>query len=123
MTSRATPLDRVLAAARAFDGVCQADFRGKTVDGGPPIGDVGACLREAEDELGLTFECIGKRNQRNVYRLVGESDAGRRIDTTTSRRPPDGSQPGRASVGASPSVGAGQLFPPPSRPHWQGEGS
>ena len=66
--------DRVLKAARAFNGTCQADWLADTTpDGGPRITRLAARLQDLEDR-GCTFEILGRRNGTRVYRLVSEPD-------------------------------------------------
>ncbi len=63
-------IDRVLAAARSYRGVCQVDFLGPdTVDGLPPITRLAARIQDAEAR-GYRFEIIGWRNKTKVYRLA-----------------------------------------------------
>jgi hypothetical protein len=75
-----TQVERVVAAARSFRGVCQVDFLAPdVVDNGKPITRLAARLWDAEQQ-GFEFECIGKRSGCNVYRLVSEPDVERRVD-------------------------------------------
>ena len=120
---KVTQVDRVVRAARSFQGVCAVDFLGPdVVDGGKPITRVAARIQDAEDQ-GYVFEIIGWRAKTKVYRLVSEpADAGRAIDEH-SPPPPGGGTHGRAPVDGSPSAGEEQdsLFDAPTRPHWQDE--
>ncbi len=78
-----TQLERVIAAARARDGVCQVDFLGPdVVDGGTPITRLGARVWDAE-QRGAVFEILGRRSGFRVYRLVRGPEA----DSANARAP------------------------------------
>lgn len=63
---------RVLAAARHFNGTCQADWvQDLGADGLGKITRLAARIGEL-DELGYCFECIGWRSKTKVWRLVSE---------------------------------------------------
>lgn len=65
-----TQVSRVIAAARSYRGVCQAEFLGPQVcDNGTPITRLAARIQDAEAR-GFTFELIGWRKRCKVYRLI-----------------------------------------------------
>lgn len=68
-----TQTERVLKAARRYNGVCQADFLGDTPDEGPSITRVAARLWDLETQ-GYCFEHIGWRNKTKVFRLCDSPD-------------------------------------------------
>jgi hypothetical protein len=68
---KATQLERVLAKARSYDGVCQADFAHPVCDGADPVTRVGARLYEL-DQQGYSFEVIGWRNRCKIFRLIAD---------------------------------------------------
>src|SRR5580698_8422578 len=100
-------LQRVLKAARGFDGVCQADFSGaETVDGGPIITRVAARLYDLEQQ-GHRFEHIGVRHRTKVFRLIeAEGSAGERrpVAFSGSGPAPTGQPQAGASAPLSPEV-------------------
>lgn len=69
--SKPTQLERVLAKARSYDGVCQADFAHPVCDGADPVTRVGARLYEL-DQQGYSFEVIGWRNRCKIFRLISD---------------------------------------------------
>ena len=98
-----TQAERVLAAAKRFNGVCQTDMLLPDVcDGGPPITRLAARLYELEQQ-GHSFECLGRRNQCKVWRLV-EVDGG---DSTVPDESTGSEVPPPPAVTA---VSPGQLF-------------
>jgi hypothetical protein len=118
-----TQLERVLRAAKSYRGVCQADFLGDTVDGGPNITRVAARLQEAEDR-GHEFELLGRRDKCRIYRWIsgpeGSGDEGRAADLNgTGPAPAEASQAGvTVPLSAEPT-----LFDTPTqaKPHWRQE--
>lgn len=65
-----TQTERVLKAARSYNGTCQADWISPTTpDGGPPITRVAARIQDLE-ERDYTFEILHDRHGTRVYRLV-----------------------------------------------------
>lgn len=62
---------RVLAAAKAFNGTCSADWiDGMGPDGKGKISRVPARIEELAELYGCEFEAIGRRGGTKVYRLV-----------------------------------------------------
>jgi hypothetical protein len=105
-----TQVERVIEAARSFQGVCQVDFLlPDVIDGGAPITRLGARIQDAE-ERGYVFETIGWRDKTKVYRLLSEPEAA-----------PSGGRTGASQV-TLPQVPA-----PPSpkpvacTPHWMAD--
>jgi hypothetical protein len=90
-----TRVERVIAAARSYRGITQADFLLPDVcDGGPPITRLAARLWDAERE-GYSFECLGRRDKCKVWRLCDEPD----VERTASNLP---DRPGNAPHSAPP---------------------
>jgi hypothetical protein len=107
-----TQLERVVAAAKRFNGVTQVDFLAPdVVDGGLPITRLAARLWEA-DQAGYRFECIGRRQRCKVWRLIEDDDVERTAGSTPDHDPPVA----RVSTD-SPSQES--LFDVPSQPHWR----
>jgi hypothetical protein len=111
MKPGATQLERVIAAARAFNGTCQADWLAPvTPDGGPRITRLAARLQEAEDRLGCSFECLGRRGGTKIYRLVAGPEVPRAGDPAPDPEPPGTSA---VPVAGSESTGQPALFEVP----------
>jgi hypothetical protein len=120
-----TQLQRVIKAARAFNGTCQADWLAEvTPDGGPRITRVAARLQEAEDRLGCCFEHIGWRDKTKIFRLISgpevEVERGAVVRGTNSLQ----SDPAGLEPGGSPSLSSETepLFETPvETSHWREE--
>jgi hypothetical protein len=73
MPDKPSQVDRILKAARRFNGVCRVDFQlPDVIDGGKPILNFPGRMYDAEKE-GHSFEVIGKRHKCKVFRLVEDS--------------------------------------------------
>ena len=133
-----TQRERVLAAARRFNGVAQTDFLAPNVcDDGAPITRVAARLFELDQE-GYAFECIGRRNRCKVFRLVSDPDIERTVSAAAHPARQSPSSPGAgverpagegsplapkgdsASSACGP-LSTGRLFDVPPEPHWKSE--
>jgi hypothetical protein len=115
--SKPTQTERVIAAARSPDGVCQADFLlPDVIDGGPPIVRVGARIQDAE-ERGHTFAILGWRRKTRVYRLVAEPEPAPSDRRTASVGD------AASNVCSSPDPEQSPLFEAPAAgtEHWRGE--
>lgn len=96
---------RVLAASRAFNGTCSADWiDGLGADGKGKISRVPARIEELEELYGAVFEIIGCRNRTRVFRLVSEPDV-ERDGGAPAPAPPDGADTPSPAV----SLGTGQM--------------
>ncbi len=89
--------DRVIAAAKSFRGICQAELLLPDVaDNGKPITRLAARIYDAESQ-GHVFEIVGVRKSCRVYRWVSgpNQPAGARGSEATKgiRRSPDRAQP------------------------------
>jgi hypothetical protein len=124
VSTHRTQTQRVIAAARSYRGVTQADFLLPDVcDGGPPITRLAARLWDAEQE-GYSFECVGRRDKCKAWRLIGEPDVERATDEPAIC-PGKGDQAcASRPVGSSLDIGVGRtidegpggVFLPPHRP-------
>lgn len=111
--SKPTQADRVLAAARSFQGTCQADWLAEhTPDGGPRITRVPARIDDLE-RRGAVFETIGWRAKTKVFRLVSAPDGIERRAPADPPRIPV--QPELRTSLKTPDT----LFDVGPQPHWK----
>lgn len=97
---------RVLAAAKAFNGTCSADWiNGMGPDGKGKISRVPARIEELAELYGCEFEPLGRRGGTKVYRLVSGPD--RELSEAPASNP-------TSAVGCSASRGHEGLTTPPS---------
>lgn len=107
-------LERIIQAARAYNGTCQADWLCEvTPDEGPRITRVAARIRDARD-LGYEFEQLHDRNGTRVYRLVSRPEAERSAGDDQHDGKSEASRKGTAVLTAGrPSDASASLSPEP----------
>lgn len=119
-----TQTERVIKAARSYRGITQVDFLlPGVVDGGTPITRVGARLFDAE-QMGYSFECIGRRDKCKAWRLLSEPEVERGSAVRAAPETVSDSSPLAASgeVSATLSLSPEPLFSlTEETAHWRSE--